>query len=152
METIEPILAAQPFFQGLPPRHIQELAVCASRLNFTDGQFLCRAEEEATRFFLILQGRVSVEIFSARRGPMTLQTVGEGDVLGWLWFNGKPYHWHSDARAVGLTRALSFEVSCLREKCEADHNLGFEVMKRYAHSLAVRFRVSSLQLTDMFQA
>ena len=101
---------------------------------------------------MILQGRVSVEIFSARRGPMTLQTMGVGDVLGWLWFNGKPYHWHSDARAVGLTRALSFEVSCLRERCEADHDLGFEVMKRYAHSLAVRFRVSSLQLTDMFQA
>jgi CRP/FNR family cyclic AMP-dependent transcriptional regulator len=151
METIEPILAAQPFFQGLHQRHIQELAVCASKVNFTAGQFLFRADEEASRFFLILQGRVSVEIFSARRGPMTLQTVGEGDVLGWLWFNGKPYHWHSDARAVGLTRALSFEVSCLREKCEADHDLGFEVMKRYAHSLAVRFRVSSLQLMDMFQ-
>ena len=152
METIEPILAAQPFFQGLHQRHIQELAACASKVNFTTGQFLFRADEEASRFFLILQGRVSLEIFSARRGPMTLQTMGAGDVLGWLWFNGKPYHWHSDARAVGLTRALSFEVSCLREKCEADHNLGFEVMKRYAHSLAVRFRVSSLQLTDMFQA
>ncbi len=151
METIEPIVAAQPFFQGLNQRHIQDLAACASRLNFTDGQFLCRAEEEATRFYLILQGRVSVEIFSARRGPMTLQTMGAGDVLGWLWFNAKPYHWHSDARAVGLTRALSFEVSCLRERCEADHDLGFELMKRYAHSLAVRFRVSSLQLTDMFQ-
>jgi CRP-like cAMP-binding protein len=152
METIEPILAAQPFFQGLNPRHIQELAACSSKVNFVAGQFLFRADEEASRFFLILQGRVSVEIFSARRGPMTLQTMGEGDVLGWLWFNGKPYHWHSDARAVGLTRALSFEVSCLREKCEADHDLGFEIMKRYAHSLAVRFRVSSLQLTDMFQA
>ena len=50
METIEPIVAAQPFFQGLNQRHIQDLAACASRLNFTDGQFLCRAEEEATRF------------------------------------------------------------------------------------------------------
>ncbi len=74
---------------------------------------------------------------------MTLQSLGEGDVLGWLWFDAKPYHWHLDARAVGLTRALSLEVNCLREKCEADYDLGFEVMKRYAHSLAVAFRVSS---------
>ena len=152
METIEPILAAQPFFQGLHQRHIQELAACASRVNFTAGQFLCRADEEASRFFLILQGRVSVEIFSARRGPMTFQTLGEGDVLGWLWFDGSPTTGTLDARAVGLTRALSLEVGCLREKCEADHDLGYEIMKRYAHSLAVRFRVSSLQLTDMFQA
>jgi hypothetical protein len=53
---------------------------------------------------------------------------------------------------VGLTRAVSLEVSCLRDKCEADHDLGFELVKRYAHSLAVAFRVSSLQLMDMFQA
>jgi CRP-like cAMP-binding protein len=151
MESIEPTLAAQPFFQDLHPRYINQLAACASRVNFTDGQFLCRSEEEATRFYLIIQGRVSVEIFSARRGPMILQTIGEGEVMGWLWFNGKPYHWHADARAVGLTRTLSFEVGLLREKCEADHDLGYEIMKRYAHSLAVRFRVSSLQLTDMFQ-
>ena len=50
----------------------------------------------------------------------------------------------------GLRHCL--EVGCLREKCEADHDLGFEIMRRYAHSLAVRFRVISLQLTDMFQA
>ncbi len=152
METIEPILAAHPFFQGLSPRHLQEVAACAERVNFKDGEFLCRAEGEASRFYLILSGRVSVEVFSARRGPMTLQTLGEGDVLGWLWFNGKPYHWHLDARAVGLTRALSLEVQCLLEKCEADHDLGYEIMRRYAHSLAKAFRVSALQLTDMFQA
>lgn len=152
MESIEPILAAQPFCQGLTAGHLMDLAACASRVNFNAGQFLCRAEEEVGRFYLILQGRVSVEIFSARRGPVTLQTLGEGDVLGWLWFDHQPYRWHLDARADGLTRAISLEVDCLRQKCEADHDLGYELMKRYAHSLAVRFRVSSLQLMDMFQA
>ena len=68
METIEPILADQPFFRGLDPRHLKDLAACASRVNFSAGQFLCRAEEEASTFYLILQGRISVEIFSARRG------------------------------------------------------------------------------------
>ena len=37
METIEPILAAQPFFQGLHQRHIQELAACASRSTSPPG-------------------------------------------------------------------------------------------------------------------
>jgi CRP-like cAMP-binding protein len=152
METIEPILAAQPFCRGLDPRHLKELAACASRLNLNAGQFLCRAGDEATQFFLILHGRVTVEIFSARRGPLTLQTLEAGDVLGWLWFQEQPYHWHLDARADSLTRILSLEVDCLRRKCETDHDFGFELLKRYAHSLAVRFRVSALQLTDMFQA
>jgi len=152
MEKIEPILAAHPFCQGLDPKHLKELAACASRVNLKAGEFLGRAGEEAGRFYLILQGRVTVEIFSARRGPLTVQTLGEGDTLGWLWFQEQPYHWHLDARVVSLSRVLSLEVDCLRRKCEADHDLGFEVLKRYAHFLAVRFRVSALQLADMFQA
>ena len=36
------------------------------------------AGEEASHFYLILQGRVAVEIFSARRGPVTLQTLERG--------------------------------------------------------------------------
>ncbi|MGP8107040.1 MAG: Crp/Fnr family transcriptional regulator, partial [Desulfobaccales bacterium] len=82
---------------------------------------------------------------------ITMQTIGEGGMLGWLWVNRESYHWPADTRAAGLTRALSLEVNCLREKCEANHDLGYEILKRYADSLAVRFRVYSLQLTDMFQ-
>jgi len=152
METIEPLLADQPFFRGLDPSHLKDLATCASREKFSAGQFLCRAEEEATTFFLILQGRVSVEIFSARRGPVTLQTMGAGDVLGWLGFQEKPFHWHWDARAVDLTRVLTLEVGCIKAKCEADHDLGYEIMKRFVQAMAKAFRERSLQLTDMFQA
>jgi CRP-like cAMP-binding protein len=125
------------------------VAQCASRVNFEAGQFLCRTEEEARQFYLINHGRVSVEIFSARRGPVTIQTLGAGDVLGWLWFL-KPYHWHFDARAQELTRAISLEVKCLRDRCENNHELGYELMKRYAHAIAVQFRVTKLQLMDMY--
>jgi CRP/FNR family cyclic AMP-dependent transcriptional regulator len=149
METIEPLLAAHPFLQGLDPRHLKEIAPCASRVNFEAGQFLCRTEEEARQFYLINHGRVAVEIFSARRGPVAIQTLGEGDVLGWLWF-GKPYHWHFDARALQITRVISLDVRCLLDKFETNHELGYELMKRYAHSVAVQFRVSKLQLLDMY--
>jgi len=149
METIEPVLAAHPFFHGLNAQHLKTVAQCASRVNFEAGQFLCRTEEEARQFYLINHGRVSVEIFSARRGPITIQTLGAGDVLGWLWFL-KPYHWHFDARAQELTRAVSLEVKCLRDRCENNHELGYELMKRYAHAIAVQFRVTKLQLMDMY--
>jgi CRP/FNR family cyclic AMP-dependent transcriptional regulator len=139
METIEPLLAAHPFFQGLERRHLQEVAPCASRVSFGAGK----------QFYLIHHGRVAVEIFSGRRGPVAIQTLGEGDVLGWLWFN-KPYHWHFDARALEITRVISLEVQCLLSKCETNHELGYELMKRYAHSLAVQFRVTKLQLMDIY--
>ena len=149
METMEPILAAHPFFKGLDSRYLKLIVECASRETFTPGQFLCRDNEEARKFYLIHHGRVAVEIYRARRGPLTVQTIGEGEVLGWLWFD-QPYHWHLDARALDLTRVISLDVQGLMDRCNRDHDFGYELMRRYAHHLAVQFRVTKAQLADFY--
>jgi CRP-like cAMP-binding protein len=149
MEDLERLLAAHPFFQGLDPKHVKLIIPCAARVTFNAGQFLCRENEEARQFFVIHHGQVAVEIYRYRGGPVTIQTLGDGDVLGWLGFL-KPYHWHLDARAMELTRAVSLDVLCLQEKCEQNHELGYELLKRYAHHLAVQFRVTKLQLLDIY--
>ena len=149
METMAPILAAHPFFKGLEPRYLKLILECASRETFTPGQFLCRDNEEAKKFYVIHHGRVAVEIYRPRRGAVTIQTIGEGEVLGWLWFD-RPYHWHLDARALDLTRVISLDVQCLLDKCNQDHDFGYELMRRYAHHLAVQFRVTKVQLADFY--
>lgn len=149
METVEALLAGHPFFKGLTSRHLVAVAACGRLVQFKAGEFLCRETEEALDFYVILSGSVAVEIFTARRGPLATSTLGEGEVLGWLWFE-KPYHWHLDARARQFTRTVALKVNALKEACEADHDLGYEVMKRYAHHLAVQFRVARLQLVDMY--
>ncbi|MFA4902656.1 MAG: cyclic nucleotide-binding domain-containing protein [Desulfobaccales bacterium] len=149
METLAPILAAHPFFKGLDSRYLKLVLECASRETFKPGEFLCRDEGEATKFYVIHHGRVAVEIYRARRGPVTIQSLGAGEVLGWLWFD-KPYHWHLDAEALELTRVISLDVACLLNKCNQNHDFGYELMRRYAHYLAVQFRVTKLQLADMY--
>jgi CRP-like cAMP-binding protein len=149
METIEELLAAHPFFRGMAPPHLAAVAECGRRMQFKAGEFLCRENEEARDFYVILSGSVAVEIFSFRRGPLTTTTVEEGEVLGWLWFE-EPYHWHLDARARQVTRVVALEVEALKSRCEKDHDLGYEFMKRYAHHLAVQFRITKLQLVDMY--
>jgi CRP-like cAMP-binding protein len=149
METMTPILAAHPFCKGLDSRYLKLIAECAKRQTFTPGQFLCRDEEEARKFYVIHHGRVAVEIYRSRRGAVTIQTLGEGEVLGWLWFD-QPYHWHLDARALDLTRVISLDVPCLLDKCNQDPAFGYELMRRYAHHLAVQFRVTKAQLADFY--
>ena len=149
MDTIEPILAAHPFFKGLEPRYLKLIVECASRETFTPGKFLGQDNEEARKFYVIHHGRVAVEIYRPRRGAVTIQTIGEGEVLGWLWFD-QPYHWHLDARALDLTRVISLDVQCLMDRCNRDHDFGYELMRRYAHYLAVRFRVTKVQLADFY--
>ena len=149
METMTPILAAHPFCKGLDSRYLKLIVECAERRTFTPGQFLCRDEEEARKFYVIHHGRVAVEIYRPRRGAVTIQTLGEGEVLGWLWFD-QPYHWHLDARALDLTRVISLDVPCLLKKCNQDPAFGYELMRRYAHHLAVQFRVTKVQLADFY--
>jgi len=149
METIEAVLADHPFFKGMTPQHLAAVAACGRRVQFMAGEFLCREAEEALDFFVILRGSVVVEIFSHRRGPLTTGTIEEGEILGCIWFD-KPFHWHMDAKARQLSRVVALDVRALSAKCEEDHDLGYDFMKRYAQHLVVQFRVAKLQLVDMY--
>jgi CRP-like cAMP-binding protein len=151
METLERILAEHPFFEGLEAHHFELIVGCASNVRFDAGQFLFREGEEANQFFLIRHGKVALETFTPERGPIVIQTIGEGEVLGWSWLI-PPYHWHFDSEAIELTRAIALDGKCLRTKCEKDHHLGYELLKRFAHIMEQRLRAAMLQLLDLYGA
>ena len=149
MSTLEPILAKHPFFKGLEEHYLRLIVGCASNVRFDIGQFLFREGEEANNFYVIRGGRVALEVFSSERGPITIQTVGEGEILGWSWLY-QPYRWHFDARALELTQAISLDATCLRNKCEEDHDFGYEFMKRFSDIIIQRLQATRLQLLDLY--
>ncbi len=148
METLEPLLAKHPFCQEMEKRHLELLAGCASNVRFEAGQYLFRQGEEANHFYLIRHGKAAIEIHAQERGGMILQTVDEGDVAGWSWLV-PPHRWTFDARAVELTRAIALNGECLRKKCEEDHDLGYELFKRFIQVMAERLEAARLQLINI---
>jgi CRP/FNR family cyclic AMP-dependent transcriptional regulator len=151
METLEPILAKHPFLKGLEPRHLKILVGCASNVRFSAGQFLFHEGEEANEFYMIREGKVAVQIHGAERGPIIVQTIGEGEVLGWGWLI-PPYRWRLDGKALELTRAIALDGKCLRTKSEEDHELGYELLKRFAGIIVERLEATRLQLLDVYEA
>ena len=149
METLERIMSEHPFFKGLEEPYLQLLVGCASNVRFDAGEVIFREGEEANKFYLIRQGKVAVEMFAPSRGPIILQTLGEGEVLGWSWLVA-PYRWRFDGRAVELTRAIALDGECLRGKCEEDHNLGYELMKRVSLVMEKLVQATRLQLADVY--
>ena len=149
MRQLDSILAEQPFFQGLSPEYLQLIAGCASMARFDAGQVVFNAGDAADQFFLIRHGKVGIELVAPGPGRIVIQTVGEGEVLGWSWLF-PPYRWHYDAVALELTRVAAFDGRCLREKCEHDHDLGYELMKRFAQVMAQRLQATRLQLLDVY--
>jgi CRP-like cAMP-binding protein len=149
METLERVLAEHPLLQGLEPKDLALITGCASNVRFEAGEFIFREGEEAHSFYLLRHGRVALELYAPDRGPIIIETLREGDVLGWSWLF-PPHRWHFDARAVQLTRAISLDGECLRRKCEEDYRLGYEFMKRFAHILVERFQATRVRLLDLY--
>jgi len=149
MEGLEHILTEHPFFAGFSAEHSQLVAGCARNHRFNAGEYLFREGGPANEFFLIRHGRVALEIVSPGQTPIVFETLGEGQIVGASWLV-PPYRWMSDARAVALTRAIGVDAACLRDKCETDHHLGYEMMKRFLPILVQRLDATRLQLLDVY--
>ena len=150
METLRPILAEHPFFRKLEERHLELIVGCASNVRFNAGDFIVRHGEEANEFYLIRQGMVALEMFVTGRGPVTVQTMGEGEVLGWSWLV-PPYRWMFDAHATELTRAIALDGKCLRNKSEQDHDLGYQLLKRFATVVQENLDAARLQILNIYE-
>lgn len=149
LKGIEDLLAEHPLFQDLGADDLRLIAGCATNARFDAGEPLFREGTPADTFFLIRFGKVSIDFFAPGRGPLTLCTYGEGEVLGWSWLF-PPYVWSHDARARELTRAITFDGACLRAKLEQDPRLGYELMKRFGRIVVDRLENTRLQLADLY--
>jgi len=143
------MVSEQPFFAGLSPQYSELVAGCARNHMFQAEQYLFREAEPANQFFLIRHGKVALEIAAPGRSPIVFATLREGDIVGASWLVS-PYLWMFDARAVELTRALGIDAACLRRKCEADHHLGYEMMKRFLPVFVKRLHDTRLQILDVY--
>jgi CRP/FNR family transcriptional regulator, cyclic AMP receptor protein len=149
IENFERILADHPFFKDLAKPHLETIVGCAANVTFDAGAFIYREGAQADHFYVVRHGKVGVETFAPGRGAMTVETVEDGEVLGWSWLF-PPYKAHFDARALTLVRALSLDGACLRAKCEKDPAFGYEIMKRFAPVLIQRLDSTRLQLLDLY--
>jgi len=143
------LLQKHPFTEGLGDEVITLIAGCAKNVVFQPGDYVFREGEPAEYFYLIRHGSMALEMFVPGRGAVTFLTVKEGEILGSAWLT-PPYRWPYDARALELTRALAFQCDCLRDKCEADPHVGYEMMKRFIPPLIERLQVARMQMADIY--
>lgn len=146
---IEDLLVDHPFFSGFSAEHAELIEGCARNRRFDPGQFIFREGDPADEFFLIRHGKVSLEIAAPGKRPIVFQTIGPGDILGASWLV-PPYRWMFDAQAVDLVRAIGINAVCLRDKCERDPVLGYDMMKRFLPVLVDRLHATRLQILDVY--
>ncbi len=149
MENLERLLASHKFFAGLEPRHLDIVVGCASNVHYNPGEYIFREGSDADKLYLVRAGQVALEVYSPAGGAAKILTLGEGDIVGWSWLV-QPYRWHFDARAVDSVRATAMDATCLRAKCEADHELGYQILRRIVGVMETRMSAMIMQMLDVY--
>jgi CRP/FNR family transcriptional regulator, cyclic AMP receptor protein len=138
-------VALHPFLAGMNHRQLALLTDCAMATHFKKRQTILREGEFANRLYLIETGKVVLESVGSFDEPLVIETIGAGDLLGWSWMF-PPYVWHFTARAIEPTTAIFFYGTILREHCEKNHSLGYELLKRISAVMVKRLQAAHKQM------
>jgi CRP/FNR family cyclic AMP-dependent transcriptional regulator len=135
-----------PFFGDVPAEKVRALA--AESVEFAPGTFIFRDGHDAHALYLLCAGRVALELNVPTRGPIQLEDLRAGDILGLSWLF-PPYRWHLDARAVEPVRAFAIDGAVLRDRMRDDAALGNVLatrLLRYTYDRLERVRLQRLDL------
>ena len=149
MATMEELLGSHPFFAGLGASAVQLIAGCASNVHFAAGDYIFGEGEAASRLLRDPARKGGAGNPLAHTGPLVIDTMDEGEVLGWSWLV-PPYRYFGDARAVTPVSAIAMDGACLRGKCEADAEIGYQLLKRVTTVMYHRMQSARVRMLDLY--
>jgi len=141
-------LQRHPFVAGMRPEHWAILERLARRIEFPAAAILFPEGDERHEFFLLIAGRVALEIVSHGQS-LRVDTLGPGAALGWssvLLGRGK----HFQARALEPVTALVFPGAEVLAACHKDTNFGFEMMHRLLSVVSMRLQAARVKVLDTY--
>ena len=150
MQTSDMVAALRrhPFDKDFAASHVERLASLAREVRFDSDQMIFREGDEWSTFYLIIDGRVALEM-ATPDGPLRVQTLSGGDELGWsavLEGQGKYFQ----ARALEAVTALAFEAADLLAACRSDPTFGYAFIFRVLEVVSERLQATRLQVLDHF--
>jgi CRP-like cAMP-binding protein len=149
LQSMGHIIGAHRLFAGLDPTILDLVASCAANRVFAAGDRLAREGDAFEHLYLLREGYVGLDLRCPGRGALRLCTLGPDEVLGLAWLV-PPYVWRYDCTTLDDVHAVEIDATCLRDKCEADHNVGYAVLKRFVEPLVQQLRDARLQQMDVY--
>jgi CRP-like cAMP-binding protein len=143
-------LQAIPWFEQLSTSHFERLVGIAKLVTVGRGEDLFKEGDREDYLYIVLEGRVAIDIFAPSKGRIPIYTAEPLDVLGWSSVTPVVRQRTASARAVFDSRLVAFDAQGLRQACDEDHDLGYIIMRRLANVVAGRLLVTRLQLLDLF--
>ncbi len=150
LDEIKLELQRIPWFRDLTINHLDKIAQISQLRHAKAGEVLFREGDREDRVYIVLDGRIALDMMVPPRGKIRFYTAEKWEVFGWSSVTPTVRQRTAGATAVVDSLVASVEAAKLRELCDQDHDLGYLVMRRLANIVASRLMISRLQLLDIF--
>jgi CRP/FNR family cyclic AMP-dependent transcriptional regulator len=139
-----------PWFQELDPGDVRKFAEISSLRHFKAGEIFFHEGDKQDYFYIVLSGRVGLDMFIPHRGKVRFFTCEVWDTFGWSGVT--PVVRTRTAGAIGVMdgTVIATDTAKLQELCDRDHDIGYLFMNRMTNVIASRLLITRLQLLDMF--
>ena len=140
-------LSAHEFFSEFSDDVLKFLCECSSTREIKKGQILFRQGENADKFYVVRNGRISIQMPAIMGPTLEIQTLGKDQVLGWSWLIS-PYKWNFQTRAEEDSELLKFDGTAILARCEQEPKFGYELLKKFAGLMSVRLNAARQKMMD----
>ena len=140
------VLRSSKLFSGLSESELEKVASLSTEETHSAGSTIAREGERARKLYILKEGRVVLDIHIGHDPvrPATRATVRVVDRLesfGWSALV-EPHVYTLSAECTEGCKLVAIDGERLRGLIDADHDLGFRVMKRLAAVIASRLRLT----------
>lgn len=118
---------------------------------YETGDRLFAEGTPADRFWVIEHGDVALDMRVPGRGAQVIETLTAGAIVGWSWLY-PPFRWQFGAVARDPVQTVVFDGVSVRDRCAADREFGYEMLRLFTPVITDRLQSARLRLLDLYAA
>ncbi|MGA7271224.1 MAG: cyclic nucleotide-binding domain-containing protein [Acidimicrobiia bacterium] len=148
--NLRPLQQGNQLLSRLDDAELDFFESVSEEVHVDAGTILLEEESPADTFYVVLKGKVALEMTSPGRQPMVMQTLGRGDMVGVSW-PFPPHRWNWQARAMVDTDLIAFDAAAIRARCDQDPSLAVDVLSVVGEEVTRRLNRARIQLLDLYE-
>lgn len=149
MSVTPEILKGINLFEFLKLEELVDIAPLCKIEEFASGEFIYREGDDATKIYMVLEGRVGVEYEVGPNKRITIYTETKGKMFGYPALV-KPHVFATYARAMDKVKLITVSAEDLIEKIfKPDCRRGYLVMNKLAEIIALKLKETRIQLLSL---
>ena len=151
MKIIPEILKGMDIFEFLKLEELKDIAALAKFEEFKQGDLIFTEGEKAEKIYMVLEGRVSIEIEIYPGKRVSVYTLAKGKFFGYPSLL-RTRKFTTYARCLDNVKVVSIVADELVDKIfKKDFHRGYLVMKRNAELIAQKLSETRMQLLSLLQ-